>query len=291
VHVVDFVALDVETANANMASICQIGLATYSQSSVEREWMSYVDPDGFFDPINVSIHGINEDVVKDAPKFSEVAEKLYFFLDGQVVVSHTHFDRLAIYQAAKRYGLEAPKATWLDSARVARRAWADFAKKGYGLKSVCDKLGYSFRHHDALEDAKASGQIILAAINETGLQIDDWFKRVQKPIDLEAALAKRERTRDGNPEGPLYGEVVVFTGALDIPRREAADLAAEAGCRVASSISKKVTILVVGDQDISKLAGHDKSSKHRKTEELIRIGLPIRIIGESDFQRMVDIVM
>ena len=82
------------------------------------------------------------------------------------------------------------------------------------------------------------------------------------------------------------GEVLVFTGAFEIPRREAADLAAAIGCQVASGVTKKTTMLVVGDQDIKKLAGHEKSSKHRKAEELIEKGIPIRILKESDFKEI-----
>jgi DNA polymerase-3 subunit epsilon len=44
--------------------------------------------------------------------------------------------------------------------------------------------------------------------------------------------------------------------------------------------------LVVGDQDVTRLAGHSKSSKHRKAEELIAKGVPIRILRESDFQEL-----
>jgi DNA polymerase-3 subunit epsilon len=74
---------------------------------------------------------------------------------------------------------------------------------------------------------------------------------------------------DGNPDGPLYGEVLVFTGSLDIPRAQAADIAANLGCRVAENVSKATALLVVGDQDIRALAGQAKSSKHRKAEEQI----------------------
>ena len=80
---------------------------------------------------------------------------------------------------------------------------------------------------------------------------------------------------------------MVFTGALEIPRREAADLAASIGCSVASGVNKKTTILVIGDQDISKLAGKDKSSKHLKAEQIISKGQKIRIIKESDFKLLV----
>ena len=47
-------------------------------------------------------------------------------------------------------------------------------------------------------------------------------------------------------------------------------------------------MLVVGDQDIEKLAGHDKSSKHRKAEQLIAKGQLIRIVGEADFMRLTE---
>jgi hypothetical protein len=67
------------------------------------------------------------------------------------------------------------------------------------------------------------------------------------------------------------------------------DLAAAAGCSVAGGVTTHTTLLVVGDQDIRKLAGHEKSSKHRKAEELIRKGQSIRILGESDFQKIVKI--
>ena len=86
----------------------------------------------------------------------------------------------------------------------------------------------------------------------------------------------------------LSGEVLVFTGALEMRRKEAADLAASVGCRVTTAVSKKTTMLVVGDQDIIKLAGHTKSSKHRKAEALIEKGIPIRILRESDFKRVVQ---
>lgn len=282
----NFVAIDVETANADMASICQIGLVKCENGTLSDEWKTYVDPEDYFDGINVSIHGIDESVVKGAPKFPELADTLRSYLEGTVVVCHTHFDRVAMHQATRRYGISAIECTWLDSARVARRAWKECAWKGYGLYNVCKILGYDFKHHDALEDAKAAAHILLAATNESGLDIDGWLKRVRQPIDPTASSSGSAIKREGNPEGALYGEVLVFTGALEISRREAADLAATIGCQVASGVTKKTTLLVVGDQDIKKLAGHERSSKHRKAEELIENGIPIRILKESDFKEL-----
>ena len=284
---IDFVAIDVETANADMASICQIGVAKYINGVLTEEWSSLVDPEDNFDYINIAIHGITEDDVAGKPTFPEVASQLGSFLNGTVCVSHTHFDRVSISRVLAKYCLSDFDTTWLDSARVARRTWEEFAWGGYGLASVCNKIGYEFKHHDALEDAKASGHVLLAAIEKTGLDINSWLKRIKQPIDPSNLSSGAAIQRDGNPEGELYGEVLVFTGALEIPRREAADLASGVGCTVAEGVTKKTTLLVVGDQDISKLAGKEKSSKHLKAEQLIQKGHNLRIIKESDFKELV----
>lgn len=283
----NFVAIDVETANADMASICSIGAARFEGGKLVDEWCSLIDPRDYFDGINVSIHGIDERAVRGAPTYGEAAGTLHAMLRDAVTVTHTHFDRVATHQASARSGVSAPDCRWLDSARVARRAWEECATSGYGLANVCRLIGYEFEHHNALEDAKAAGQVLLAAMDRTGLDLDAWLARVAQPIDPAAGSSGAAVRRDGNADGPLFGEVVVFTGALAIPRREAADLAASVGCEVDSGVTKKTTLLVVGDTDVMRLAGHEKSSKHRKAEELVGKGFPIRILRETDFRELV----
>ena len=105
-----------------------------------------------------------------------------------------------------------------------------------------------------------------------GLDIEGWLQRVEQPIDPNAPNNSQTVKREGNVDGPLFGEHIVFTGALSIARQQAADLAAKVGCAVTPSVTKKTTILCVGDQDLSRLAGNAKSSKHRKAESLIEFG-------------------
>jgi DNA polymerase-3 subunit epsilon len=66
-------------------------------------------------------------------------------------------------------------------------------------------------------------------------------------------------------------------------------MAVKIGCTVDKGVNRKTTIFVVGDQDIKKLAGHEKSSKHRKAEKLITEGCPIRILQENDFKELVSL--
>jgi DNA polymerase-3 subunit epsilon len=282
----EFTAIDVETANADMASICQIGVVRFADGKATDEWKSYVDPEDYFDGINVAIHGITEAMIAGAPTFAKLAATLDRMLARRIVVTHTHFDRVALCQASSKAEIPVPICTWLDSARVARRTWTEFSARGYGLGSVCQTIGYSFKPHDALEDAKAAGQIILAAIGKSGIGLDGWLQRVNQPIDPASSAPI---ARDGNPNGPLYGEVMCFTGALEIPRREAADLASSLGCQVEPGVTRHTTLLVVGDQDVLRLAGQSKSSKHRKAEELIGKGQPIRILRESDFRELAQL--
>jgi len=263
-----FIAVDFETANADLASICQIGAVTFENRNVVEAWGSLINPEDYFDAMNVSIHGIEEGMVEHAPKFRDIFEPFATRLRGQIVVSHTSFDRTALAQVLGKYKLAEVECMWLDSARVVRRTWSEFARRGYGLGNVCDVLGIQFKHHDATEDARAAGEVLLRAIEISGLDIEGWLRRVKQPIDLSAGGHSGSISIGGNPDGPLAGEEILFTGALSITRREAAALAATLGCDVAASIKKTTTLLVVGDQDIRLLAGNEKSAKHRKAEEL-----------------------
>ena len=282
----EFVAIDVETANSDMASICQIGIAKFSNGKLVDEWSSLIDPEDYFDSINIGIHGIDEDCVSGKPTFPEIVETLKKFLENTLCVCHTHFDRVSINKALRKYDVIPLSSVWLDSAMVVRRTWSDVANQGYGLANVCKKLGYTFKHHDALEDAKASGYVLLAAINESNMDLDAWKKRITQPIDPANSSSGAAIRREGNPEGELRGEEIVFTGALEMSRNEAANLAARLGCKVTDGVTKKTTLLVVGDQDVTKLAGKEKSAKHLKAEMLIAKGHKIRILKESDFMEL-----
>lgn len=181
----DFTVIDVETANFDRASICQIGLVGYEAGACVREWKTYIDPQDYFDGQNIAVHGIRPADVRGAPTFAEIVETLRQFMEGLAVVSHTAFDRTAIHGAAQKHGVVCPTCRWLDSACVARRVWSRDQVGGYGLHDLCGILGYEFKHHDALEDAKAAAHIFMAAVENTGLDVDGWLKRVRQPVRLK----------------------------------------------------------------------------------------------------------
>jgi DNA polymerase-3 subunit epsilon len=279
-----FVCVDVETANPRMSSICQIGVVTFEDGQEVSAEAHLVNPHEYFDPYNVAVHGITEHDVRGQPRFRELLPWLTDCTSGQVVACHTHFDRVALRQACDLCKMAPLPCTWLDTARVTRRTWSQFSGGGYGLANVAAYLGISFRHHDALEDARAAGLILLCAMEQSGLDPMDWVAKCRSGISCPSSGANVRR--DGDGDGPLLGERLVFTGALEVSRSQAADMAHVAGAAVESGVTKKTTMLVVGDQDLDKLNGHEKSSKHRKAEQLIAAGNAIRIVGEADFMAM-----
>jgi len=171
---VDFIALDVETANRDIGSICQVGLAAYKNGELIREWSSLINPEEKFSTFNIKIHGLTAEDVAEAPTLPKTAKTLRLWLNQEIVVCHTMFDKRALTRAFAKYGLPELKCRWLDSCQVARETWYS---SSYSLPVICDLIGHKFQHHDALEDAKAAGALILAAERETGLIPVDWLKK------------------------------------------------------------------------------------------------------------------
>lgn len=285
-----FVVIDVETANPDMSSICQVGLAVYEDGERVEAHSILIDPEDEFNEFNIAIHGITPEQVQGKPNFSEALPGIQHVLGDAPVVSYGHFDKTAMAQACYRYGRDLSVTAWLNLHPVVRRAWPEeAAKHGVALAKTAKRLGVKLvNHHDAKADAIAAGDIFLQAMSVSGLGIVEWIKRVASPIHPGQGNERHVSTYEVNPEGVLLGEGVVFTGALSMTREQAREAAAKLGCVPLSGVSKKTTILVVGDQDIRVLRGSNKSKKHLKAEELIQKGHPLRILGESDFMAMLS---
>lgn len=168
-----FVALDVETACSDAASICQIGIACVGMDNSIRTWTTYVNPQVAFSPFNTQLHGIGPAHVRHAPGFAETVALLEPLLAGQPVIQHSSFDRRAIHGACAAIGRAVPPWQWGDSVRIARMGWPEFkGNGGHGLAHLKQRLGLSFRHHDAGEDARAAAEVVLLAEERTGLGFD-----------------------------------------------------------------------------------------------------------------------
>mgnify|MGYP001011975941 CR=1 FL=1 len=176
----DFVAVDVETANPNRSSICQIGMVVYTNGIETESWESLVNPEEYFHPMNTAIHGIGAKDVRNAPKLPGLNQEIKRITNGRILVCHTTFDQTAFSQAFCKYNIPEIECIWLDSAKVARRTWKEFSDSGYSLWNLASKLNIKFQHHDALEDARAAGEVMVKAIQHTGISINEWVVKTRK---------------------------------------------------------------------------------------------------------------
>jgi DNA polymerase-3 subunit epsilon len=76
-----------------MSSICSIGAAAFENGVLVEEWYSLIDPKDYFADINVLIHCIMEADVHGAATFKSAMTEIESRLGGQIVVTHTHFER------------------------------------------------------------------------------------------------------------------------------------------------------------------------------------------------------
>lgn len=158
-----FFALDVETANNDRASICQIGVACVRPDGEIVTWSTFVDPQTET-WLFTGLHGIGPGTVRGAPYFKDILPVLHKAFRTRIVYQHSQFDRSAINAACVRDGIPIPNWNWRDSLQVARQAWPELnGNGGHGLARLKEHLGLEFRHHDAGEDARAAAMVVLSA--------------------------------------------------------------------------------------------------------------------------------
>lgn len=279
-----FLALDVETANEQYASICQIGIVFVEDGVITNTWETYVDPDTYF--TNDWIHGIDENTVKGAPLFPEAYGKMIEILGDSPVVTHTTFDITAINQSLERYSLPPHNIRFIDSAKMARRADHRFLYSGYNIKNLCENYQIPYVNaHNAVGDATMAAKVVLYLLDKYEPTLEEW------EISLKKKLRKKNASKirlDGVEGGPLSGLSFVFTGALARPRKEIAELTASLGGNVRSTVNKDIDYLVIGRPSVYQTKYKKPSIKEQAARDLVAAGDDIQIIDEQEFNSIIE---
>lgn len=304
----DFVAIDFETANAYRGSPCAVGLVRVRNgiSVAERRWlMRPPEQVDYFDGYNTWIHGITAEAVATEPRWRDILPKIVDFIGDDVVVAHNAgFDIGVIRYACAVDNIEWPAMRFLCTMVLARRA---LALPSYRLPYVLESLGGLLNeHHEPLADARAVVQVVqgLAAIKDVD-SLEGLARSVGVCIGRMASgiyrgsvavgvgspgLVRPTVNPDADPDGYLYGRVVVFTGTLmSMTRRIAWDECARVGAVPEPDTTKKTNVLVIGDINPAVLRpGSNVTGKTRRAFELQDKGQPIEVMTESDFVRCLD---
>jgi DNA polymerase-3 subunit epsilon len=161
----DFVVIDVETACSYRSSICQVGIARFVNGNLAECGRALVNPETEFTAFNISIHGIYPEHVANCPTWRDFYPTFRKSVNGHILASHTFFDREAVLGACVKYDLEMFECErWIDTCAEARKTWPDLPN--HKLTSLARHFGIKYRAHDAAEDARAAGEILLLSSEE-----------------------------------------------------------------------------------------------------------------------------
>ena len=175
-----FAAIDFETANYDAASACSLGIVAADADGSATEWHRLIRPPAMrFLPAFVAIHGIRPEDVEDKPEFPALWPEIASLLRGRIVFAHNaQFDMGVLGATLDRYDLREEPFRFGCTARLARHVWAGLPR--HKLDVVAAALGFSFRHHDALEDARACAFIVRKALERSGTDDIEAMMRTQR---------------------------------------------------------------------------------------------------------------
>lgn len=157
-----YVVVDLETTGGAPHShrITEIGAVKVRGGIVIDEFQTLVNPERAIPPFISRLTGITDDMVQDAPKFSEIAERFNQFTKGAIFVAHNvKFDYGFIQKEFARIDQDYQR-TQLCTCVGMRKNFPGI--KSYGLKNLTHHFQISLdQHHRALCDAKASAELLL----------------------------------------------------------------------------------------------------------------------------------
>jgi DNA polymerase-3 subunit epsilon len=156
-----YVVVDVETTGGKQPQhrITEIGAVKMINGEIVERWSSLINPQRHISKFITKLTCISNDMVKDAPLFSEIADSLSQFMQNCVFVAHNvNFDYGFFKQEYQRLDLNfvMPK---LCTVREMRKHFPGL--KSYSLGNLCETFDISLEnHHRALCDAEAAAALL-----------------------------------------------------------------------------------------------------------------------------------
>jgi len=156
-----YAVIDVETTGLSPRTekITEIAIYTHNGERIIEEFSTLINPEIKI-PFQITrLTGINNQMVKDAPKFYEIAKKIIEITEGKILVGHNvSFDYNFIKSEFKSLGYDFNSKT-LCTVKLARKLIP--GKKSYGLGNLCKELNIQILdRHRASGDALAATKVL-----------------------------------------------------------------------------------------------------------------------------------
>ncbi len=184
--------VDIETTGGQPGTgdrITEFAAVVVQGGRVVEQFSSLVHPGRSIPPFIVQLTGINDRMVANAPRFTEIAPTVRALIDRGTFVAHNApFDWSFVNAELTRAGLPPDDELRVCTVRLARRLLKELPRRS--LDFVCQHYGIAIEgRHRALGDAAATAQVLLRFLDELGRQgVDSWG-------DLDDYLARRTNRR------------------------------------------------------------------------------------------------
>ena len=221
-----YAIVDIETTGGYAAAngIIEISIQIYDGNTVIESFESLVNPGQVIPKYIQAFTGITNEMVAEAPRFEEIAEKVYTILQGNIFVAHNvNFDFSFVKNHLEFYGytLQSRK---LCTVRLSRQIFPGLPS--YSLGNLCQSLEININNrHRAGGDAMATVLLFkMLKENDTNDCITLSLNRNSKEQVLPPNVPKQHFTQLPQTPGVYYfhdvkGKVVYVGKAKNIKKR------------------------------------------------------------------------
>ncbi len=303
----EYVVIDTETTglDCEFCDIIEIAALRFSRGQLIDQFTSLVRPrccrrlnsdnqwvEYYVDDFISSLTGITNEMLENAPDPETVIPKFQKFIGDSILIGHNvNFDINFLYDAVDKHTSSHLSNDFIDTLRVSRKVFPQLQHHRLSdIAAACQVI--QAEAHRAEADCLITAacyerikQIVLSEYTE-----DEFMKQFKHQSHYHQTLASITATTDSVDEtNPLFGKVVVFTGALSKMERKAAfQIVANLGGIPKDSITSQTNYLVIGNEEFAKTVKNGKTGKMRKAEEYQKKGQEILILSENAFFDMVE---
>jgi DNA polymerase-3 subunit epsilon len=162
-----YAILDIETTGgqASYEKITEIAIYIHDGEKVVDEFSTLINPEKIIPTFISRLTGIDNDMVRKAPKFYEVAKKIVEITEGKIVVAHNaQFDYSFIREEFRALGYTFSRE-YLCTVKLSRKLIPGY--RSYSLGNLCKSLGIKIEgRHRAAGDASAAVRLFELLIKE-----------------------------------------------------------------------------------------------------------------------------
>ena len=159
----DFAAIDFETANECLSSVCSVGVVVVRGGCITDSFYSLIHPEPeYYKWFCQRVHGLGPEDTDCSPVFPFVWERVVPLIEELPLVAHNaRFDEGCLKAAHRVYQMDYPDYQFYDTLAASRRHFG-LSLPNHQLQTVAAACGFDLtNHHHALADAEACAHIAL----------------------------------------------------------------------------------------------------------------------------------